>query len=372
MRGTDRTVGFLFSYVDLDARVPKAHPLRAMRDVTNASLEATDARFAALYSSSGRPSIPPERLLRATLLQMLYTVRSERQLVERLEFDLLFRWFVGLGIDEAIFDASTFSKNRDRLLNATVAQEFLSALLALPQVKKLLSCEHFSVDGTMLKAFASMKSFRPKDGSGEPPEGGRNGERNFKKEKRSNATHASTTDEDARLYRKGDGQESKLAYLGHALMENRNGLVVGATVTRAMGTAEREVATALTKDLPEGATLGADKNYDVEDFVEKLKASKIAPHVAVNGTVSKKGKVRKTAVPKEASESEGYAISLRLRKRIEEVFGWSKIIGGLAQLKLRGLEKVQGVFTFGMAAYNIARLPKLLASTGEVCLEGGK
>jgi len=372
MRGSDRTSGSLFSYVDIEARVPKAHPLRAMREIVNASLAAMDARFEALYKSGGRPSIPPERLLRATLLQMLYTLRSERQLVERLEFDLLFRWFVGLSIDEGVFDASSFSKNRERLLNADIAQEFLSSLLALPQVRKLLSAEHFSVDGTMLKAFASMKSFRPKDGSGEPPAPGRNGERDFKTEKRSNETHASTTDKDARLYRKGKGQESKLAYLGHALMENRNGLVVGATATRASGTAEREAATELTADLPEGATLGADKGYDVEDFVEDLKARKIEPHVAINGTVSKTGKARKTAVPPEVSASEGYKTSLCIRKRIEEAFGWAKITGGLAQLKLRGLEKVEAVFVFGMTAYNIIRLPKLLAATGEVCLEGGK
>jgi transposase len=372
MRGADRTSGSLFSYVDLEGRVPKGHPLRAMRDLVNASLETMDATFSGLYKAGGRPSIAPERLLRATLLQMLYTIRSERQLVDRLEFDLLFRWFVGLSIDETVFDASSFSKNRDRLLNTAVAQEFLSALLALPQVKKLLSAEHFSVDGTMLKAFASMKSFRPKDGSGEPPAPGRNGERDFKKEKRSNETHASTTDEDARLYRKSSGQESRLAYLGHALMENRNGLVVGATATRATGTAEREAATVLTKDLPAGATLGADKGYDVEDFVEDLKSRKIEPHIAVNGTVSKTGKVRKTAVPEKVSASAAYAVSLRIRKRIEEVFGWSKITGGLAQLKLRGLAKVESVFVFGMAAYNIIRLPKLFLATGEVCLEGAK
>lgn len=251
MRGSDRTSGSLFSYIDIEARIAKAHPLRAMREIVNASLCAMDARFEALYKSGGRPSIPPERLLRATLLQMLYTLRSERQLVERLEFDLLFRWFVGLSMDEEVFDASSFSKNRDRLLNADIAQEFLSSLLALPKVKKLLSAEHFSVDGTMLKAFASMKSFRPKDGSGKPPAPGRDGERDLKTEKRSNEPHASTTDEDARLYRKGKGQESKLAYLGHALMENRNGLVVGATAMRASGTAEREAATELTADLPE-------------------------------------------------------------------------------------------------------------------------
>ena len=245
---------------DLDARVPARHPLRAMRDLVNAALAQLDASFEALYKDGGRPSIPPERLLRATMLQLLYSIRSERQLAERLEFDLLFRWFVGLGIDDAVFDASTFSKNRDRLLTTQVAQEFLAALLALPRVKSLLSAEHFSVDGTMMKAWASMKGFRARDGSDEPPAPGRNGERDFKKNKRSNETHQSTTDADARLFRKGDGQESRLAYLGHALMENRNGLVVGAQATLATGTAEREAAAALTEDLPEGATLGADKN----------------------------------------------------------------------------------------------------------------
>jgi transposase len=314
----------------------------------------------------GRPSIPPERLLRATLLQLLYSIRSERQLVERIEFDLLFRWFVGLSIDEKVFDASTFSKNRDRLLTEEIAQGFLSLLLALPEVKGLLSAEHFSVDGTLLKAWASMKSFRPKDGSGEPPSPGRNGEADFRKTKRTNETHASTTDPDARLFRKADGQESRLSYLGHALMENRNGLVVAAEATLATGTAEREAAARLSERLPEGATLGADKNYDAEAFVEGLKARGIEPHVAINGTVSKKGKVRKTAVPDDVAASLGYAISQRLRKRIEESFGWSKMVGGLAQLKVRGLAEVRAVFVFGVAAYNIVRLPKLLAPTGEV------
>ncbi len=238
MRGEDRTSGALFSYIDVEARVPTKHRLRAMRRLTNAALAELDARFCALYEAVGRPSIPPERLLRATLLQLLYSIRSERQLVERLEFDMLFRWFVGLSLDETVFDASTFSKNRDRLLTHEIAQGFLASLLGLPEVKRLLSAEHFSVDGTMLKAWASMKSFRPKDGSGEPPSPGRNGEADFRKTKRSNATHASTTDKDARLYRKGDGQESRLCYLGHALMENRNGLMVAAEATLATGTAE--------------------------------------------------------------------------------------------------------------------------------------
>jgi transposase len=279
MRGEDRTSGALFSDVDVEGRIPARHPLRAMR-LTNAALAELDARFSALYQGIGRPSIPPERLLRASLLQLLYSLRSERQLVERLEFDMLFRWFVGLMVDEKVFDASTFSKNRDRLLTHEIGQEFLSSLLGLAEVKGLLSAEHFSVDGTMLKAWASMKSFRPKgasdegpgSGPGDPPQPGRNGEVDFRKTKRSNATHASTTDKDARLYRKGAGQESRLAYLGHVLMENRNGLVAAAEATLATGTAEREAAAAFSQRLPKGATLGADKGYDAEAFVEGLRA----------------------------------------------------------------------------------------------------
>jgi transposase len=256
----------------MEARIPAKHPLRAMRRLTNAALAELDGAFSGLYDRIGRPSIAPERLLRATLLQLLYTIRSERQLVERIEFDLLFRWFVGLSIDETVFDASTFSKNRDRLLTQEIAQKFLASLIALPEVMRLLSAEPFSVDGTLLKAWASMKSFQPKslssgedprNGSGSPPSG-RNGETDFRKTKRSNATHASTTDKDARLFRKAKGQESRLAYLGHTLMENRNGLIVATDATLATGTAEREAAATFSERLPEGATLGADKNYDVE------------------------------------------------------------------------------------------------------------
>jgi transposase len=376
MRGEDRTSGALFSYVDVEARIPGNHLLRAMRRLTDAALAELDPRFSELYEGIGRPSIPPERLLRAVLLQLLYSLRSERQLVERLEFDMLFRWFVGLTIDEKVFDASTFSKNRDRLLTHEIAQEFLSSLIGLPEVKRLMSAEHFSVDGTMLKAWASMKSFRlksqssgedPRNGSGAPPSPGRNGEVDFRNTRRSNATHASTSDKDARLYRKGAGQESRLAYLGHALMENRNGLVAAAEATLATGTAEREAAAAFSQRLPKGATLGADKGYDAEAFVEGLKARGIEPHVAINGTVSKTGKARKTAVPPQVAASLGYAISQRLRKRIEEGFGWTKTVGGLMQVKVRGLAKVRAAFVFAMAAYNIVRLPKLLAPRGEPC-----
>ena len=247
MRGADRRTGELFSYVDLESRVRTDHPLRAIREVVNATLAAMSSDFAGLYSRLGRPGIPPERLLRALLLQCFYSVRSERQLMERLEFDLLFRWFVGLGVDDPVWDASSFSKNRDRLLAGEVAQRFLAELLARPEVKRLLSAEHFSVDGTLIQAWASQKSFRRKDGGDEPPGPGRNGEKDFKGEKRSNATHASTTDPDARLYRKGSGQPAELCYLGHALMENRNGLIVGGVATRATGDAEPLAAIELVR-----------------------------------------------------------------------------------------------------------------------------
>ena len=368
MRGEEGTSGSLFSSIDIEARSPAKHPLRAMRRATNAALAALDGSFAKRYARVGRPSIPPERLLRAMLLQVLYSIRSERQLVERLEFDILFRWFVGLSLDETVFDASVFAKNRDRLLNHAIAQAFLAALLALPEVKKLLRAEHVSVDGTMLKAWASRKSFRPKDGSGEPPAPGRNGEADFRKTRRSNDTHASATDPDARLYKKADGPASKLAYLGHALMENRNGLAVAADATLATGTAEREAPARFAEHLPKGATLGADKNDDVEAFVEGLKDRKIEPHIAVNGAVSKLGKVRKTAVPAKTVASSGYAVSLRIRKRIEEIFGWGKTVGGLDQLKVRGLEKVRAVFVFALAADNIVRLPAIGARMGDGCL----
>ena len=296
-------------YVDVEARIGANHPLRAMRRLTNAALAGLDPRFSALYEGIGRPSIAPERLLRASLLQLLYSIRSERQLVERLEFDMLFRWFVGLTIDEKVFDASTFSKNRDRLLTHAIAQEFLSSLLGLPEVKGLLSGEHFSVDGTLLKAWASMKSFRPKSASGEgagngpgkPPPPGRNREADFRKTKRSN--HARLDDRQGCAPLPCAGQESRLCYLGHALMENRNGLVAAAEATLATGTAEREAAAAFSQRLPKGPTLGADKGYDAEAFVEGLKARGIEPHIAINGTVSKHGKARKTAVPSEVAAS---------------------------------------------------------------------
>ena len=313
----------------------------------------------------GRPSIAPELLLRATLLQAFFSVRSERMLMEQINYNLLLRWFVGLPMDAEVWHPTVFTHNRDRLMEADVAHEFLAALLALPQVTKLLSNEHFSVDGTLIEAWASMKSFRPKDGSGEPPAPGRNGERNFHNEKRSNDTHASTTDPDARLYRKADGRESRLCFMGHLLMENRNALAVDAALTHATGTAEREAALAMLdrRNRSGRITLGADKAYDVTAFVEDLRERKVTPHIAVNGSVSKHGVVRKTAVDGRTIRHAGYAISQILRKRIEEAFGWIKAQAGFDQVKVRGLAKADVVFTFAVAAYNLIRIPKLLAQT---------
>jgi transposase len=348
----------LFSYVDLESRVRADHPLRAIREVVNATLAAMSADFAALYSRLGRPGIPPERLLRALLLQCFYSVRSERQLMERLEFDLLFRWFVGLGVDDPVWDASSFSKNRDRLLAGEVAQRFLAELLARPEVKRLLSSEHFSVDGTLIQAWASLKSFRRKDGGDEPPGPGRNGEKDFRGEKRSNTTHASTTDPDARLYRKGNGRPAELCDIGHALMENRNGLIVGGVATRATGDAEPLAAIELVRGVAgrRRITLAADKAYDTANFVLECREANVTPHVAQNITTTRGSRIdgRTTRHP-------GYAVSLRIRKRIEEGFGWAKEVAGLAQVKLRGLARVDFAFVLGLAAYNLVRLPKLLA-----------
>ena len=371
MRGEDSRSGSLFSYVDLEQRVRPDHPLRTMRTLVNEALASLDGRFGEIYSDIGRPSIPPEQLLRAMLLQAFYSVRSERQLMERLDFDLLFRWFVGLGIDDPVWDASTFSKNRDRLLGGSVAAGFLSAVLAIPRVKRLLSQDHFSVDGTLIQAWCSMKSFRPKSLSsgddprndGTPPEppadgGGRNAEVDFHGERLSNETHRSTTDPEARLYRKGRGREAKLSFMAHALMENRNGLIVDACVTEANGHAERTAALVMIEkraDRPNRITLGADKAYDAEDFLNELRAMNVTPHVAQNDSRRRSGIDRRT------TRHPGYAVSQRIRKRIEEGFGWSKEFGLLRRIRVRGRERVDMVFAFTAAACNLIRLPKLLA-----------
>lgn len=363
MRGRDERSEGLFSYIRLEERIPADHPLRAIRALADEALGSLNERLEGLYSSMGRPSIPPEMLLRATLLQAFFSVRSERMLMEQIDYNLLFRWFVGLAMDAEVWHPTVFTHNRDRLLEAEVARAFLAALLSRPRVKKLLSNEHFSVDGTLIDAWASMKSFRPKDGSGEPPGPGRNGERNFHNEKRSNETHASTTDPDARLYRKADGRESRLCFMGHVLMENGNGLAVDAALTRATGTAEREAALAMLDRRTRSGriTLGADKAYDVTAFVDNLRARQVTPHIAIDGRISKRGVVRKTAVDGRTTRHAGYGISQVLRKRIEEVFGWIKAQAGLIRVKVRGCAKAEAVFTFAVAAYNLIRIPKLLA-----------
>jgi transposase len=353
--------------MDLEERVRRDHPLRAIRELANAALTALSGEFGALYSGAGRPSIAPEMLLRAMLLQAFYSVRSERQLMERLEFDLLFRWFVGLGVDDAVWDHSTFSKNRDRLLAGEIATKFLTAVLAQPRVRRLLSSDHFSVDGTLIEAWASLRSFKPKspasdedpgnDGTGGDDGGGRNASADFRGEKRSNATHASTTDPDAMLYRKGPGMEARLCFIGHGLMENRSGLIVDTRLTRVSGHAERLAALAMIEplaDRPRALTLGADRGYDAADFVEELRTLNVRPHVARNTSR------RRSAIDKRTTRHPGYAASQRIRKRIEEAFGWIKTVAGMRQTKLRGLDKVDWAFAFTAAAYNLVRLPKLL------------
>jgi transposase len=358
MRGADEQTGALFSYLSPEAMVPKDHPLRAIRPLVNAALARLSSDFARLYAPTGRASIAPEKLLRALLLQAFYSVRSERQLMEQLTYNMLFRWFVGLSMDAPVWDVTVFTKNRERLLEGDIARAFLRAILVAPAVKRLLSSEHFSVDGTLIEAWASMKSFRAKDGSDEAPEPGRNGARNFHGERRSNETHASTTDPDARLYRKARGQASKLCYMGHLLMENRNGLIVDTETTHATGTAEREAAEAMVGDVPGCGriTLGADKAFDVAGHVAKLREMNVTPHVAQNTTN------RASAIDGRTTRHPGYALSQRIRKRIEEAFGWIKVSGGLRKTRHRGLERVGWSFTFTAAAYNLIRIPKLLAT----------
>ena len=371
MRGEDLQTDSLFSYVSCEARVPSDHPLRPIRAIVDAALDALSPLFSELYAPVGRPSIPPEKLLRALLLQALYSVRSERQLMEQLDYNLLFRWFVGLGVDDPVWDSTVFTKNRERLLKGDVAPAFFHAVLHRPEIGALLSDEHFSVDGTLIEAFASMKSFKPKDEVGdEPPAGGgrnreagsaaarrgRNRERDFHGEKRSNATHASTTDPDARLFRKGRGKEAKLCHMGHLLMENRNGLIVDTLVTPATGTAERDAALAMLgrQSGRHRATLAADKGYDTADFVADVRALNVTPHVAQNTTG------RRSAIDGRTTRHPGYAASQRVRKRIEEGFGWMKTTGGLRKTRHRGTDRVGWMFTLTAAACNLVRLPKLL------------
>lgn len=356
MRGDDQQTGHLFSYVSPDDRVPAAHPLRAMRQMTDAALATLSPTFATLYSDTGRPSIPPEQLLRALLLQVLYTVRSERLLIEQLQYNLLFRWFVGLSMDEPLWHATTFTKNRDRLLDGDIAARFFDAVIAQARTAGLLSDEHFTVDGSQLEAWASLKSFRAKDAAPQdPPDDPGNPSVDFHGERRRNDTHASTTDPDARLYKKGAGKEAKLAYLGHVLLDNRHGLVSNVCATDATGTAEREAAAQLLAlSAPPGSTVGADKGFDVVSFVVAARALEITPHVAQK---------TRSAIDGRTTRHPGYASSQQKRKLVEQVFGWMKTVGGLRKLRHRGGLLVEWIFTFAAAAYNLIRIRTLLART---------
>jgi transposase len=358
MRGDDRQTGWMFSYLSPEERVPADHPLRAIRRMTDAIFERLSPRFDRLYSDIGRPSIPPEKLLRALLLQGLYTVRSERLLMEQLDYNLLYRWFVGLSMDDPVWDATTFTKNRDRLLEGDIATAFFAEVLAEATAAGLVSDEHFTVDGTLLEAWASQKSFRHRNAPMDPPDDPGNPTVNFRGEARKNDTHQSTTDPDARLLKKTTGSEAKLAYLGHLLMENRHGLIVDAMVTAATGTAEREAALVMLGDRPEGGriTVGGDKNFDTRDFVRSSRELGVTPHVAQYPDTDH----RHSAIDGRTTRHPGYEISQRKRKLIEQAFGWMKTVGLLRKLHHRGTPLVDWIFTFHAAAYNLVRLRRLV------------
>ena len=360
MRGEDRHQAHLFSYVSPERRVPADHPLRPIRVMVDAALEKLSPRFAALYSHTGRPSVPPEKLLRALLLQVFYSVRSEALLMEQLDYNLLFRWFVGLDMDEAVWDATTFTKNRDRLLEGDIAQEFFAAIQEQARGRGLLSDEHFTVDGTLLEAWASQKSFQRKDHPTPPSDDDPgNPTVDFHGERRSNTTHASTTDPEARLCRKGKGREAKLAYLGNLLMDNREGLAVGVQLSIAEGAAETLGALELGEELEQRAariTVGGDKLFDNEAFVEGMRFMEATPHVAQNTTR------RRSRIDARTTRHAGYAVSQVKRKRIEEIFGWLKTVALLRKLRHRGRAIVEWIFTFAVAAYNLVRIRNLTAA----------
>lgn len=360
MRGTDTQQSTMFSYLSPEQRVPANHPLRRIRVMVDAALKGLSPTFSRMYSTHGRPSIAPEKLLRALLLQILYTVRSERMLMEQLEYNLLFRWFVGLNMDELVWVPTVFSKNRDRLWESEIAGKFFDQVLKQAAADDLLSDEHFSVDGTLIEAWASHKSFQAKDHPAPPSDDPGNPTVNFRGEKRSNDTHESTTDPDARLARKSGGHESKLGYCGNVLIENRNGLVVDTELVQCSGTAERDAAMIMAERV-EGnhrITLAADKAYDTKDFVKEMRGMKVTPHVARNEKRS-----GGSAIDARTTRHAGYAVSQRKRKRIEEVFGWMKTIGALRKTRHRGLERVQWLFTFTAAAYNLVRMRNLLSAS---------
>jgi transposase len=359
MRGVDHQQADMYSYLSPEARVRADHPLRAIRTMADQALSNMTERFDGMYAKTGRPSIPPEKLLRAQLVQMLYSVRSERLLMEEIDYSMLFRWFVGMNLDEPVWDVTVFTKNRDRLLEGDVAREFLCEVVEQARKKNLTSDEHFTVDGTLIEAWASLKSFQRKDQRNTPPEDPGNPTVDFHGEKRSNETHGSTTDPDALLARKGSGKEAKLSYNGNLLTENRNGFIITTEVFQANGTAERDAGLVMLEQIPGGhrVTVGADKAYDTRDFVSECRNMKVTPHVAQN-TKRSGG----SAIDGRTARHEGYAVSQKKRKRIEECFGWLKTIALMRKVRHRGIEKVGWVFTFAAAAYNLVRMRKLLAS----------
>lgn len=359
MRGRFEDQGRLFSYMSPETRVPASHPLRKVRELVREVLAGLNGSFARLYAREGRPSIPPERLLSALLLQVFYGIRSERQLMEQLDYNLLYRWFVGLSPDDPVWGATTFTKNRERLQDGEVFEKFMTKLLNHPQVKPMLSDEHFSVDGTLIEAWASQKSFRPKDGSGGDGT-------DFHKQKRKNETHASVTDPECRLYRKAQGREAKLSYMGHVTMENRHGLAVAGMVTHANGTAERRASeamlTAKAKASGGRITAGEDKAYDTADHVANLRAANVTPHVTQNTSVTKTGKQRRSAIDQRTTRHDGYGMSQTRRSMIEGIFGWGKQHGTMRKTKHRGLRRVAADFLLNLIAYNLIRIPKIVAA----------
>jgi transposase len=361
MRGTDQQQSHVFSYISPEQRVRKDHPLRPIRTMVDEILKQLSPQFNKMYAKVGRPSIPPEQLLRAQLLQMLYSVRSERLLMEEMDYNILFRWFVGLNLDDPVWDATVFTKNRNRLLEAEVAKEFLARVVEQARVKGWISDEHFTVDGTLLEAWASVKSFQPKEkNSAPPPDDPGNPTVNFHGEKRSNQTHESKSDPDALLARKGAGKEAKLSYSGNLLVENRYGLIVSSTVWEATGTAERDAAMAMLQQVPGTGrvTVGGDKGFDTADFVRECRNMCVTPHVAQN--LARRGG---SAIDRRTTQHAGYRISQKKRKRIEECFGWLKTIALLRKVRHRGTLKVDWMFTFACAAYNLVRLRNLMAAT---------
>ena len=356
MRGADHQQSGMFSYISAERRVPQDHPLRAIRAMVDVALRNMGPQFDAMYAKVGRPSIAPEKLLRALLLQVLYTVRSERMLMEQLNYNLLFRWFVGMNIDDPVWDVTVFTKNRERLLAGGVASTLFAEVLAQARSRALLSSEHFTVDGTLIEAWAGHKSFKRKDGSDQqPPDDAGNPTVDFHGERRSNATHQSTTDPEARLAKKGAGKEAKLSFAGHVLMANRNGIAVNGCVTLAEGRAEVEAAVAMVEEIPgqHRVTVGGDKAYDTKEFVQELRDHQVTPQVALKAT---------TIIDARTTRHPGYAISQQKRKRVEEIFGWLKTVGGLRKTRHRGVERVGWMFTFALAVYNLVRMRNLAAA----------